>query len=53
MVAILCGHPDNLEDSDESECRTVARHTSADLVKLFTSGVDLENRQALVPAYAF
>jgi hypothetical protein len=25
VVAIFCGHPDNLEDSDESEWRTVAR----------------------------
>ncbi len=25
VVAIFCGHPDNLEDSDESERGTVAR----------------------------
>jgi len=25
VVAIFCGHPDNLEDSDEYELRTVAR----------------------------
>ncbi len=24
VVAIFCGHPDNLEDSDESEPQTVA-----------------------------
>ncbi|MFN2512472.1 MAG: hypothetical protein ABR568_13770 [Pyrinomonadaceae bacterium] len=25
VVAIFCGHPDNLKDSDESEPATVAR----------------------------
>ncbi len=28
VVAIFCGHPDNLEDSDESERKTVAFHGS-------------------------
>lgn len=30
VVAIFCGHPDNLEDSDESERETVARLSRSD-----------------------
>ena len=30
VVAIFCGHPDNLEDSDEPEQRTVARESNTE-----------------------